>query len=58
MLLIPEYYTVLILEVFVMRNLHIFGSDNINRRMYCSSIGIVIGNRNVIYVGYDIERYL
>ena len=45
------------MEVFVTGTLHIFGNNNINRRMFCSSIGIEIGNGNVIWVGYDSERY-
>ena len=32
-----------------MGNLHIFGNDNINRHMCCSSIGISIGNENIIW---------
>ena len=32
-----------------MGNLHI-GNDNINRRMFCSSIGIGIGKGNVIWI--------
>ena len=37
-----------IVEVFVTENLNIFGNDNINHRMFFSSIGIGIGNGNVI----------
>ena len=45
------------MEVFVTGTLHIFGNDNINLRMFCGSNDIEIGNKNVICVGYDIERY-
>ena len=34
----------------VMRSLHIFANDNINCRVCFSSIGILIGKGNVIFV--------
>ena len=49
--LVMEYYNALvwIMEVFVMGILHNFGKDN-NCRMCRSSIGIGIGNGNIILV--------
>ena len=58
MLFIPiEYYMERIVDVCVTGTLHSVGNDNSYRRMCCSSIGIGIGNDNVIWIGYDIERY-
>ena len=45
------------LEVFVTGTLHCFGNDNSDRRMYCSSIGIVIGNGNIIMFWFGQWRY-
>ena len=41
-------YGMIIVEVFIMGSLHIFGNDNINRRIFCNNIGIGIGNGNGI----------
>ena len=38
------------MEVFVTGILFNFGNDNINCRMCFSSIGIVIGNGNIVWV--------